>query len=120
MSNLTAGWYIASVGIFTAISLMFTFAIVLVPIFIILLVYTTINSFSVKHMERYWMNASESEIIEILHMYIYEMNVDYFTKNVTKKEIVNKISSLPQHNLNRFYRRVYSNGLLPRTKKLLR
>ena len=71
-------------------------------------------------MERYWMNASENEIIEILHTYIYEMNVDYFIKNVTKRTIINKIHSLPEYNKDRFYRKVYSNGLLSRTKMLLR
>jgi len=120
MSNLNAVWSITSVGMFTAISLMFTFAIVLVPIFTILVVYTTIHSFSVKYMERYWMNASEHEIIEMLHAYIYEMNVDYFIKNVTKRAIINKIHSLPDYNKDIFYRKVYSNGLLSRTKMLLR
>ena len=119
MSNLNAVWSITSVGIFTTISLLFTFAIIFVPIFIFTFITASIHYYLVKHLERYWDNASETEIINALHSYLYNINVDHFTANVTKKYICNVVSSLSSYDKNRFYQTVYSNGLLPRTKMLL-
>lgn len=119
MSQLNSVWNIMSSTTFITISLLFTFAVILVPIFIFTFITTAIHYYVVKHLEQYWDNASETEIINVLHSYLYNMNVDHFTANVTKKYIRNIVSSLSSYDKNRFYRSVYSNGLFPRTKMFL-
>lgn len=119
MSQLNLVWNIMSSTTFITISLLFTFAIVFVPVFIFTFITAAIHYYLVKHLERYWDNASETEIINALHSYLYNMNVDHFTANVTKKYICNVVSSLSSYDKNRFYQTVYSNGLLPRAKMLL-